>query len=187
MSSPAAHRLSGPTTRRLANSTRRRYGLIALTRLLALRRSALLHAIATLAHTEEHRAALDARADRAEGLAVGQVLGARADDGAWAHPSDRAPVQTAVRRPLVSGPAFPLSPRRCASPITALASRRIDAITQSRANVPPMTVLTIASSKGGPGKTTVCMLLAGRLARDGLRVAALDADPQPTPTKGLHS
>jgi chromosome partitioning protein len=40
-----------------------------------------------------------------------------------------------------------------------------------------MTVLTIASSKGGPGKTTVCMLLAGRLARDGLRVAALDADP----------
>jgi chromosome partitioning protein len=40
-----------------------------------------------------------------------------------------------------------------------------------------MTVLTIASSKGGPGKTTVCMLLAGRLAGDGLRVAALDADP----------
>ena len=40
-----------------------------------------------------------------------------------------------------------------------------------------MSVLTIASSKGGPGKTTVCMLLAGRLARDGLRVAMLDADP----------
>jgi chromosome partitioning protein len=40
-----------------------------------------------------------------------------------------------------------------------------------------MTVITIASSKGGPGKTTVCMLLAGRLAHDGLKVAALDADP----------
>jgi chromosome partitioning protein len=38
-------------------------------------------------------------------------------------------------------------------------------------------VLTIASSKGGPGKTTVVMLLAGRLAAEGLRVAALDADP----------
>jgi chromosome partitioning protein len=40
-----------------------------------------------------------------------------------------------------------------------------------------MTVITIASSKGGPGKTTVSMLLAGRLAHDGLKVAALDADP----------
>lgn len=40
-----------------------------------------------------------------------------------------------------------------------------------------MTVLTIASSKGGPGKSTVAMLLAGRLAADGLRVTALDADP----------
>jgi chromosome partitioning protein len=38
-------------------------------------------------------------------------------------------------------------------------------------------VLTIASSKGGPGKTTVAMLLAGRLAADGFKVAALDADP----------
>ena len=40
-----------------------------------------------------------------------------------------------------------------------------------------MSVLTIASSKGGPGKTTVAMLLAGRMAADGLRVTALDADP----------
>jgi chromosome partitioning protein len=38
-------------------------------------------------------------------------------------------------------------------------------------------VLTIASSKGGPGKTTVAMLLAGRLAAEGMKVAALDADP----------
>jgi len=38
-------------------------------------------------------------------------------------------------------------------------------------------VLTIASSKGGPGKTTVAMLLAGSLAAEGRRVVALDADP----------
>jgi chromosome partitioning protein len=37
-----------------------------------------------------------------------------------------------------------------------------------------MGILTIASSKGGPGKSTVAMLLAGRLAYDGLKV---DADP----------
>jgi chromosome partitioning protein len=40
-----------------------------------------------------------------------------------------------------------------------------------------VTVLTIASSKGGPGKTTVAAVIVGRLAADGLRVAALDADP----------
>src|SRR3954451_15739997 len=41
--------------------------------------------------------------------------------------------------------------------------------------------LTI-SSKAGPGKTTVTMLLAGRLAREGLNISALDADP----THALH-
>lgn len=40
-----------------------------------------------------------------------------------------------------------------------------------------MAVLTIASSKGGPGKTTLSMLLAGSLAAEGLAVVALDADP----------
>jgi len=40
-----------------------------------------------------------------------------------------------------------------------------------------MPVLTVASSKGGPGKTTVVMLLAGYFAAEGVRVAALDADP----------
>jgi chromosome partitioning protein len=40
-----------------------------------------------------------------------------------------------------------------------------------------MSVLTIASSKGGPGKTTVAMPLAGRLTHNGLKIAAIDADP----------
>src|SRR3954453_8872099 len=43
-------------------------------------------------------------------------------------------------------------------------------------------VLTVTSSKGGPGKTTINMLLAGRLAAEGLTISALDADP----TQALH-
>jgi chromosome partitioning protein len=39
-----------------------------------------------------------------------------------------------------------------------------------------MPVLTIASSKGGPGKTTICQVLAAALAGE-FRVVALDADP----------
>ncbi len=39
-----------------------------------------------------------------------------------------------------------------------------------------MPVLTVASSKGGAGKTTVCMLVGGSLAGE-LRVTAIDADP----------
>src|ERR1700712_4308515 len=39
-----------------------------------------------------------------------------------------------------------------------------------------MTVLTIASSKGGPGKTTLCQVLAGSLAA-GCKLVVLDADP----------
>ena len=39
-----------------------------------------------------------------------------------------------------------------------------------------MSVITIASSKGGSGKTTLCQLLAGSLA-GGVRLVVLDADP----------
>lgn len=39
-----------------------------------------------------------------------------------------------------------------------------------------MSVLTIASSKGGPGKTTICQIIAATLAGE-MRVAVLDADP----------
>lgn len=40
-----------------------------------------------------------------------------------------------------------------------------------------MMIITIASSKGGPGKTTLSELIVGNLAADGVNVAALDADP----------
>lgn len=40
-----------------------------------------------------------------------------------------------------------------------------------------MPVMTVASSKGGPGKTTVAQLVVGTLAGDGIAVAAIDADP----------
>lgn len=38
-------------------------------------------------------------------------------------------------------------------------------------------VLTVASTKGGAGKTTLAMALAGTLAAEGVRVAVVDADP----------
>ena len=50
-----------------------------------------------------------------------------------------------------------------------------------------MPVLTIASSKGGPGKTTVAMLIASRLAADGLRVVALDAEPSLAFSRWAHN
>lgn len=41
-----------------------------------------------------------------------------------------------------------------------------------------MPILTFANTKGGAGKTTAVLLVATELARKGLRVAVLDADPQ---------
>ena len=40
-----------------------------------------------------------------------------------------------------------------------------------------MSIITIASSKGGPGKTTLTELIVGSLANRGTSVVALDADP----------
>jgi chromosome partitioning protein len=40
-----------------------------------------------------------------------------------------------------------------------------------------MPVLTVASSKGGPGKTTVTQLLVGAMAAEGVRLSVIDADP----------
>jgi cellulose biosynthesis protein BcsQ len=41
-----------------------------------------------------------------------------------------------------------------------------------------MPVITFANTKGGAGKTTVALILAGELLRRGYRVTMLDADPQ---------
>jgi len=41
-----------------------------------------------------------------------------------------------------------------------------------------MPVITFANTKGGAGKTTMALVVAGELARLGQRVAMLDADPQ---------
>jgi chromosome partitioning protein len=40
-----------------------------------------------------------------------------------------------------------------------------------------MNVITLASSKGGAGKTTICSALAVRAAEESRRVALLDLDP----------
>jgi chromosome partitioning protein len=40
----------------------------------------------------------------------------------------------------------------------------------------PMSIITIATSKGGAGKTTLAQLITGTVATRGFRVAAIDAD-----------
>jgi cellulose biosynthesis protein BcsQ len=41
-----------------------------------------------------------------------------------------------------------------------------------------MTILTLANSKGGGGKTTIAACLAAELTRRGKELVLLDADPQ---------
>ena len=48
-------------------------------------------------------------------------------------------------------------------------------------------VLTVASTKGGAGKTTIVMALAGTLAAEGLRIAVVDADPNRAYASWAHS
>ena len=44
-------------------------------------------------------------------------------------------------------------------------------------------IIALVNQKGGPGKTTLAMHLAGELARRGARVMVADADPQATATR----
>ena len=48
---------------------------------------------------------------------------------------------------------------------------------------PPAKIIALVNQKGGPGKTTLAMHLAGELARRGSRVMVADADPQATATR----
>lgn len=51
----------------------------------------------------------------------------------------------------------------------------------------PAKVVTVANQKGGSGKTTVLMQLAGSFARRGRRILVVDADPQGTATRWAAS
>lgn len=48
-------------------------------------------------------------------------------------------------------------------------------------------IITIANQKGGSGKTTVSMQLAGMIAKRGYKVLVVDADPQGTATRWAAS
>lgn len=48
-------------------------------------------------------------------------------------------------------------------------------------------IITVCNQKGGPGKTTLSMHLAGSLARRGQKVLVVDADPQGTATRWAAS
>lgn len=48
-------------------------------------------------------------------------------------------------------------------------------------------IITIASSKGGPGKTTLAQILVASLAASGVPVEAVDADPTETLSRWLGS
>lgn len=48
-------------------------------------------------------------------------------------------------------------------------------------------VVTVLSQKGGAGKSTLTMQLAGGLARHGKRVAIIDLDPQETALRWAHA
>lgn len=51
----------------------------------------------------------------------------------------------------------------------------------------PARIITVCNQKGGPGKTTLTMQLAGAIARRGKKVLVVDADPQGSATRWAAS
>lgn len=51
----------------------------------------------------------------------------------------------------------------------------------------PARIIALVNQKGGPGKTTIAMHLAGTLARRAFKVLVVDADPQGTATRWASS
>lgn len=64
---------------------------------------------------------------------------------------------------------------------------RMNALRRTTMTTTPARIVVLANQKGGPGKTTLTMCLAGELGRRGHRVLVADADPQRTATRWAAS